>query len=78
VWTDPPGEGLQSDLDLIVSAGQQVRHGNMPAESTRFDRANNVEQVRWVNVPTGSVAVTVAAHKVTFEPQRFALVIRVG
>jgi hypothetical protein len=78
VWTDPPGEGLQSDLDLIVSAGQQVRHGNMPAESTRFDRANNVEQVRWVNVPTGSVTVTVAAHKVTFEPQRFALVIRVG
>src|SRR5262249_42542810 len=27
VWTDPPGDGLQSDLDLRVLAGGQERHG---------------------------------------------------
>ncbi len=45
VWTDPPGEGLQSDLDLVVVANKQERHGNMPAGSKDFDRRNNVEQV---------------------------------
>jgi hypothetical protein len=77
VWTDPAGEGLQSDLDLMVKAGGQERHGNMPAASTDFDRTNNVEQVAWKNVPAGSVTVVVSAHKVTLAPQKFALVIRV-
>jgi hypothetical protein len=78
VWTDPPGEGLQSDLDLIVTAGARVWHGNMPAGSNSFDRINNVEQVTWVNVPAGPVTVAVAAHRVTLGPQNFALVIRVA
>ena len=77
VWTDPPGEGLQSDLDLIVKVGGQEHHGNMPAGSADFDRRNNVEQVVWANVPAGSVTVTVAAHRVTLGPQSFALVVRV-
>jgi len=77
VWTDPPGEGLQSDLDLIVTAGGVERHGNMPAGSTGFDRTNNVEQVAWTNIPAGVVTVKVAAHKVTSAPQNFALVLRV-
>jgi serine protease AprX len=77
VWTDPPGEGLQSDLDLIVKRGTQERHGNMPAGSAGFDRINNVEQVVWANVSAGAVTVTVAAHRVTLGPQKFALVIRV-
>ena len=77
VWTDPPGEGLQSDLDLIVKTGAQERHGNMPAGSTSFDRTNNVEQVVWANVPAGPVTVTVTAHRVTLGPQSFALVVRV-
>ena len=64
VWTDPPGEGLQSDLDLIVKSGSQERHGNMPAGSANFDRTNNVEQVVWTNVPAGPVTVTVVAHRV--------------
>lgn len=76
VWTDPPGEGLQSDLDLIVKAGGQERHGNMPAGSPDFDRTNNVEQVMWANVPAGPVVITVAAHRVTLGPQTFALVVR--
>ncbi len=78
VWTDPPGEGLQSDLDLIVKAGGQERHGNMPATSTGFDRINNVEQVVWTNVPPGGATVTVTAHRATLEPQTYALVIRVA
>ena len=78
VWTDPPGEGLQSDLDLIVSAGSQERHGNMPANAAEFDRVNNVEQVVWENPPAGSLAVKVTAHRITSTPQNFALVVRVA
>jgi hypothetical protein len=78
VWTDPPGEGLQSDLDLIVKAGTQERHGNVAAGSAAFDRTNNVEQVVWNHLPVGSVTVTVAAHRVTLGPQNFALVVRVA
>jgi hypothetical protein len=44
VWTDPPGEGLQSDLDLIVKIGSVERHGNVAPTSLDFDRTNNVEQ----------------------------------
>jgi len=78
VWTDPPGEGLQSDLDLSVTAAGQARHGNMPAGSAAFDRANNVEQVTWTGVPGSQAIVTVAAHRTTFGAQDFALVIRVA
>jgi serine protease AprX len=78
VWTDPPGEGLQSDLDLIVTAGGKKRNGNMPATSTDFDRVNNVEQVVWENPPSGPATVTVACFRVTQAPQDFALVVRVA
>jgi serine protease AprX len=45
VWTDPAGEALQNDLDLIVRNGAgQEWHGNMPAGTADFDRTNNVEQ----------------------------------
>jgi serine protease AprX len=78
VWTDPPGEGLQSDLDLIVTAGGKKRNGNMPATSTDFDRINNVEQVVWENPPSGPATVRVACFRVTQAPQDFALVVRVA
>ncbi len=78
VWTDPPGEGLQSDLDLIVKAGTRERHGNMPASSKAFDRINNVEQVVWDAIPAGKVQVSVVAHAITAAPQKYALVIRLS
>ena len=78
VWTDPPGDGLQSDLDLIVKAGAVERHGNVSAASSLFDRTNNVEQVAWTSVPVGPVTVTVSAHRVTLGKQNFALVVRVA
>jgi subtilisin family serine protease len=78
VWTDPPGESLQNDLDLIVKAGAEERHGNMAIGSTDFDRVNNVEQVVWAGLSTSEVKVVVRAHRITQSPQSFALVIRVG
>ena len=76
VWTDPPGEGLQSDLDLIVKVGNVERHGNMPANSQQFDRKNNVEQVMWSQVPAGTVTVSVVAFSIAVAPQNYALVVR--
>jgi subtilisin family serine protease len=74
VWTDPPGEALQNDLDLIVrTAAGRERHGNMRGTSTKFDRVNNVEQVIWSNIPVGDVAIFVRAHR-TIAPQSYALV----
>ncbi len=77
VWSDPPGETLQNDLDLIVrSPDGEERHGNMPANSSNFDRTNNVEQVIWENAPAGDFEIVVSAHRITLFPQSYALVAR--
>jgi serine protease AprX len=77
VWTDPPGEALQNDLDLIVRAADgQERHGNGAPSSSGFDRTNNVEQVVWAGVPAGNVEIIVRAHRVTQFLQSYAWVIR--
>ena len=78
VWTDPPGEGLQNDLDLIVSgAGGSEWHGNQPVNATTFDRTNNVEQVAWGHPNPGSVDIRVRAFRIAQFPQSYALVIRI-
>jgi hypothetical protein len=77
VWTDPPGETLQNDLDLIVRAANgQERHGNIVPSSMEFDRKNNVEQVIWVDVPAGDVEIVIRAFRITLHPQSYALVVR--
>jgi hypothetical protein len=77
VWTDPAGEALQNDLDLILrAAGGEERHGNVPAGSSAFDRSNNVEQVLWPDPPLGTLDIIVRAHRITEHPQAYALVIR--
>lgn len=78
VWTDPPGESLQNDLDLIVvpPTGRE-RHGNLGTSSS-FDRHNNVEQVIMSHVPAGTYVVKVRAFRVTEHSQSFALVARAG
>ncbi len=78
VWTDPAGEALQNDLDLIVTTpdGQEL-HGNMAPGAAAFDRSNNVEQI---NVPistAGQAKIAVHAFR-TLAPQPYALVVRVS
>jgi hypothetical protein len=74
VWTDPPGETLQNDLDLsVTSPAGTERHGNM-GTSTKFDRKNNVEQVVLHGVDAGTVAITVRAFRAVTSAQSFALV----
>jgi hypothetical protein len=76
VWTDAPGEALQNDLDLIVrTADGQERHGNLAPGSADFDRANNVEQVTWADIPKGNIDIVVRAFRVT-TPRNYALVVR--
>ncbi|KLJ13045.1 hypothetical protein EMPG_12002 [Blastomyces silverae] len=75
VWSDPPGAELQNDLDLLVrTADGQERHGNM-GEETDFDRANNVEQVTWTNIPEGEAQIVVSAFRITRDdtPQPYAV-----
>lgn len=79
VWTDPPGEALQNDLDLIVRAANgKERHGNMAANSRKFDRVNNVEQLVWNNLPVGNVEIIVRAWRITQHAQSYALVARLS
>ncbi|KAI1963903.1 hypothetical protein LOZ58_001763 [Ophidiomyces ophidiicola] len=75
VWSDPPGATLQNDLDLIVTASDgKERHGNM-GEGEGFDRANNVEQVQWKNIPAGEVKIAVRVYRIATKnvPQPYAV-----
>jgi subtilisin family serine protease len=78
VWTDPPGEGLQNDLDLIVSSARgSERHGNQSTNATAFDRTNNVEQVVWDHPSSGQTDIRVRAFRIAQFPQSYALVVRI-
>jgi serine protease AprX len=76
VWTDPPGDSLQNDLDLIVKTpdGQEF-HGNVAPGSSAFDRSNNVEQVIASVSASGTATITVRAFRAV-SPQSYALVLR--
>ncbi|MGR0319705.1 S8 family serine peptidase [Agromyces sp. ZXT2-3] len=78
VWTDPPGALLQNDLDLVVIAADGTeRHGNV-GTADDFDRANNVEQVRWVGMPPGTATVVVRAFRITQFAQPYAFAWRIS
>jgi serine protease AprX len=78
VWTDPAGEALQNDLDLIVRTpdGREF-HGNVTPGAAGFDRSNNVEQVTVPNIAGGTATVIVQAYRAV-TPQSYALVVRVS
>lgn len=76
VWTDPPGESLQNDLDLIVRYGVEEVHGNQSAGSIAFDRTNNVEQVVWAGLGGGQLDVVVRAHRAATSAQSYAIAVR--
>lgn len=78
-WSDPPGRGLQNDLDLAVRrAGSPKRWiGNEDRIQLRkdFDRQNNVEIVRIDAPEAGIYQIRVAAWNILRPPQPFALVV---
>lgn len=77
VWTDPAGEGLQNDLDLVVTTPNGVTaYGNAQPGSTVPDRLNNVEQVSLTTVPAGKLTLSVQAYRIALQAQSFAVVIR--
>ncbi len=72
VWSDPAGDRLQNDLDLIVIAADgSERHGNV-GTSRNFDRVNNVEQILWTNMPPGDAKIIIRAFRITRHPQPYA------
>jgi hypothetical protein len=76
-WTDPPGEALQNDLDLILrTADGDERHGNMGTDRG-FDRVNNVEQILWTGIPPGEAQIVVRAERITRFPQPYAFAWRI-
>ena len=78
VWSDPPGPALQNDLDLIVrSADGSERHGNM-GTAADFDRTNNVEQVRFENMPPGKAEIATRAFRITQFAQPYAYAWRIS
>ncbi len=78
-WTDPPGRGLQNNLNLFVMHKEQQHkwtgNAEVPRTITTFDRDNNVEIVRIENVQSGEYLIAVQAANVIFSPQDFALVV---
>ncbi len=78
-WTDPPGRGLQNNLNLFVMHKEQQHkwtgNAEIPRTITTFDRDNNVEIIRIENVQAGQYLIAVQAANVIFSPQDFALVV---
>jgi hypothetical protein len=83
VWTDPPADSLQNNLDLKVTIGGHFYYGNNPVlDDGTTDKVNNVEQVLWPGVPAGSNVDIVVSHEGLMPKgspnvlQTFALVVR--
>jgi hypothetical protein len=78
-WTDPPGRGLQNNLNLFVMHKEQQHkwtgNSEIPRTITTFDRDNNVEIIRVESVQAGEYLIAVQAANVIFSPQDFALVV---
>jgi hypothetical protein len=82
-WTDPPGRGLQNNLDLFVEGPQPgggggrrkwVGNEGLPERLTPLDPGNNVEVVRIERPEPGSYAIQVTASNLLKAGQDFALV----
>jgi hypothetical protein len=78
-WTDPPGPGLQQDLDLlVVTPGNKRIAGNHAMKRSLgqvHDRRNNVEQVV-IDEPVADVyQIHVLAYNTPFGSQGFSLAV---
>jgi subtilisin family serine protease len=76
VYTDPPGDHLVNDLNLIVKAPDATQwYGNqVPGGPPYLDSRNNVEVVEIPEPTPGTYEVQVVASNVSEGPQRYAIV----
>ena len=78
-WTDPPGRGLQNNLNLfLMHQAKQIKwtgNEDLPRTITTFDRDNNVEIIRIEAPSAGAYLIAVQAANLIFSPQDFALVV---
>lgn len=76
-WTDPPGRGLQNNLNLLLmNVDKNLRWiGNekIPRMITAFDRDNNVEIIRIEDPHQGEYRLVVQANNLLVSGQDFAL-----
>ena len=76
-YTDTPGEKLQNNLNLVVTAADGSRRNGNMGTAEALDQTNNVEQVVWRGIPTGTAQITVSVARLTSDTQDYALVWRV-
>lgn len=78
-WTDPPGNGLQNNLNLLLFRKSDERKwvGNeaLPRMITSFDRDNNAEIIRIEDPLKGEYRVAVQANNLLVGGQDFALTV---
>ncbi|QYE35683.1 S8 family serine peptidase [Polymorphobacter sp. PAMC 29334] len=90
VWTDPPANGVQNSLLLVVdevgtprkwSSNQDIPQTHcLPTALAGLgpfvsrDARNNVQSVRVTDMVTGTYIISVVASNILFPPQSFALV----
>lgn len=78
-WTDPPGRGLQNNLNLFLKHRNKdfkwTGNKDIPRTITTFDRDNNVEIIRVDDPNAGEYLIAVQAANIIFSPQDFAIVV---
>jgi len=78
-WTDPPGRGLQNNLNLLLMQVSDrfkwVGNDNIPRMITDFDRDNNVEVIQVDDPQTGEYRLVIQASNLLVGQQDFALCI---
>ncbi|CAN5333257.1 hypothetical protein BH23BAC1_BH23BAC1_17950 [soil metagenome] len=78
-WTDPPGRGLQNNLNLFLMHKEKqfkwTGNEEIPRTITAFDRDNNVEVIRIDEPLSGEYIIAVQAANILFNPQDFALIV---
>lgn len=79
MWTDPPGRGLQNNLNLLLMNIEYnfrwVGNADLPRQITAFDRDNNVEIIRVDDPPKGEYRLVVQANNLLISGQDFAIAI---
>jgi hypothetical protein len=68
VWTDPPENTIQNDLDISLTEPNTV-------VSCRYDSLNNIEGIDIKSPQTGTWSVLISAKTTPFPPQPYALII---